>query len=1024
MGARRFGPLILLLLLGTVVIAARLYQVQIVEHDIWQSEAKNLVRRGAMVPYRRGEFLDAAGRRLVRDEDVYRVDFSYRDFRRGHPLGQVAHAWASLTLRPVPLGEVWDDLEGMARELVQLTDEELDFFVAGETGLIGEFLWVPAIDPDVPEYRGSRRSDVRYYITQLLQLDRSQALRAARSETAHSLIEFAVEARGFEDREALLADLDERLAGARRDLHELAEELMRHERKLSDAPPVRDGVGAMQQLVERLEEWRVQVEDETAGELFREATGFSAGRVEPDLLLAYFDLRWLEVLLRWDPERTARWVEGARAARLRSFESWSLPRMLIKVELAEHPGDAAVLVAAHWRALYAGGRGVVAFDELDSLFDLRIPRGRRAKSLEVLPVRVPARGASDFEQLAALELWRPGEPAPPTEVLEQAAEMWREKLTEGGSGRLDREWFRERCLTTLTRWEGWFQEALGNQLAGLDEIEPGIALALAAGRLDRAEERARSVLKDRGSRSMEVARKPDYDLIHLLTRYPEHFAGFVVRDWTERLQLRDERGVPVAGGLIGTVQTQGLREVISQRELRRELAVLLHQGSRNSDQEQRLAGLVRDVARLDELMGGDGLEGYYERELTGHNGYREQRGLQQVVEGAGPGDLMDLRPIDGKTVQLTLDIDLQRAALEALMHPGEDPNDDRRDYDWLTRPTGAIVLCRPNGDVLAAASFPDQDRDGRMLRGGRDPRDLGLERTLRIPTFQPPGSVFKPFVAAWALEHAGLDVNQTMVCGPIASGGCGFDTLHCHARYGHGELSLHEALKRSCNGYFAWVGKGFTQQDFQGLAAEFGFGQPTGVRPDRERGGLYEEFKPDLFKGPLLPRQFLMAANGLAVVETSPMQLARAYCGIATGRLPDMRLVDRVDGVAVERSGRPLQLSPGVLAVIQRALFDVANAPGGSAETALNSSRLGFALSGKTGSADLTSERFAAPDGTLRVRKHTWFAGWFPPQDPVAVVVVFVNNTIETSSHTSIWVANKFLRSPEVATFIEREVPR
>ena len=42
----------------------------------------------------------------------------------------------------------------------------------------------------------------------------------------------------------------------------------------------------------------------------------------------------------------------------------------------------------------------------------------------------------------------------------------------------------------------------------------------------------------------------------------------------------------------------------------------------------------------------------------------------------------------------------------------------------------------------------------------------------------------------------------------------------------------------------------------------------------------------------------------------------------------------------------------------------------------------------------------------------------------IAIVVVFVNNTIETSSHTSVWVANKFLRSPEIAAFIEREVPR
>ena len=38
-----------------------------------------------------------------------------------------------------------------------------------------------------------------------------------------------------------------------------------------------------------------------------------------------------------------------------------------------------------------------------------------------------------------------------------------------------------------------------------------------------------------------------------------------------------------------------------------------------------------------------------------------------------------------------------------------------------------------------------------------------MERTLRQPTFQPPGSVFKAFVAAYALEH-GLDPNVTVNC--------------------------------------------------------------------------------------------------------------------------------------------------------------------------------------------------------------------------------------------------------------------
>jgi len=357
------------------------------------------------------------------------------------------------------------------------------------------------------------------------------------------------------------------------------------------------------------------------------------------------------------------------------------------------------------------------------------------------------------------------------------------------------------------------------------------------------------------------------------------------------------------------------------------------------------------------------------------------------------------------------------------MRPGEDPEGHKRDYDWLRHPTGAIVICRPNGDVLAAASFPDQDRESPFPDRRRVAQDLGLERTLRMPSFQPPGSVFKPFVAAWGLEHHGLDPRQTMECGPLTSGGCcGFEDLHCWSEYGHGVLSLHRALKESCNGYFAWLGQQFSHEDFRGLAAEFGFGQPTGVRPDRERGGLYEEYNPDLFKDPLVGRDPRTAGNGLSVVQVTPMQLARGYCALATGTLPDMRLVDSVGGEPVARTARPLGISPAALQLVRGALYDVVNAEGGSAYGALRQSQLGYALCGKTGSADISSIKIKAQDNKMRVRKHTWFAGWFPPEDPVAVVVVFVNDTIQTSSHTSVWVARKLLESPEVLEFIEREV--
>jgi len=1021
-GARRFGPLILLVALGTLVIWARLFQVQVLEHATWESEAKGLVRQGAVVPYQRGEFHDRKGRLLVRNEQVYRVEFSYRDFRRDHPLGQVAHAWSSLEMRPVPLAEAWANLEPMAEELVQLTRADLAHFVDGE-GLQGSLLRVPACDDPAAEFRASRRSDVRFYVSHLLGFDATQTLRASRAEDTSSLLEFAIRDRGASSADPVLDDLRRRLERSKRDLIEIAVQLERHDRDASESSITVDPDAALAHLLARLEGWREDVEDQTAGELFREAAGFPAARVDPATLLAHLDLSWLSVLLRWDEPRCEAWLRSSREAYLASLENWYLPRMTLEVELAPRGEDPAQVAFEGWRALFASdsGPGLVVFDQLDSLFRLRIPRPLRAAGLQVLPDPVgaePVPAIGGFDQLAQLELWQPDAGGPDPREVAELAQAWREHLTGG----VDEEWFGEQSLIALHSWEAGFQQALGEQLERLSALAGSARMPIAEGRLDRAEERARSVLKDRGSRTTEVASRPDYDLIQLVTRYPDHFAGFQVTDGTERLRAKDDRGIPIAESIVGNVRKPSLREVFAQRDLKRRLDRLIHRGNRDADQDESLKLLVRQVARLDEFTGGDGLEGYYDRELTGHNGYHEERGLQELADGTDTEDLIDLDPIPGENIELTLDVDLQRAAVDALAHPGEDPEPNRLDYDWLRRPCGAIVVTRVNGDVLAAASYPDFDRGG--WESG-DHRDMPIERTLRMPGFQPPGSVFKPFVAAWALDRRGLDTSHLVDCAPLPDReGSGYGGLLCHARWGHGPVALHEALQKSCNGYFAWLGEQLSQDDFRGLAAEFGFGRPTGVRRDRSRGGLHEDYFPELFAPPLGEREYVRAGNGLSVVQATPMQVARAYCGLATGVLPEMRLVSAVAGEPVAHHERPLALSVEALTFVRRALLDVTNSPGGSAWRALNEQGIGFTIAGKTGSADLTSTRTLAPDGTMRVRKHTWFAGYFPPEDPLFVVVVFVDDTIQTSSHSSVWVARKLLTSPEMRELIAEELPR
>ncbi len=1027
MAGRRFRPLIVLVLLGTTVVLARLFQVQVLEHEIWADEAANLVRSGGVVPYRRGDITDARGRVLARDEEVYRIEFRYRDFRRGHPLGQVAHAWSAIEMRPVPLSQALERLAPAALALAQLTHAELDAFARGEELARGP-LSAPVTDDAGRAFRRSRRSDVRFYVARLVGLDRRQALRAVRDERSPSLLDYAARARGLADAGVLLDELSARLERSVADLERLAVLLADED---LGSEPRRARRADLAALIDRLEGWRREVEDATAAELFREAAGFSAGRVLPETLQGRVDLSWLATLLRWDAPRVGAWAHESRAAWERALENWHFLRLRLEADFAVRENRVPDVILDGWADLYLkppdrdGVRQLQVFDELDSLFAVPVPRDLRAARMNVLPVQT-ARAAlrpASFDDLAWLESWRPDESARP-EAPEAGgrapAEDWRRRFADGSAG----DWVEQRTRALVATWEEHFQGTLAAHLAALADVaakgSSGALLPLSAGRLDRAEERARSVLKDRGSRPSVIAQRPDYALVHLLTRYPADFAGFEVCHTTERMRLRDSRGVTFAGALLGNVRAPKLSEMMSQREMADELASLLGRGVRSDEDDILLETYVKQVSRVDELRGGDGIEGHYERDLRGQNGYRELRGLQEIRSGAGGAGSLDVQPVNGETLELTIDLDLQRAAQESLASPAEDPDAAACDYRWLTRPTGAIVLMAANGDVLAAASYPDRPRGDEDVPAVRD---LPLERALRRPGFQPAGSVFKPFVAAWALDHLEYDPRHEVGCFALEDGsGAGWIDLRCWREWGHGNVSLHEALVHSCNGYFAWLGEQYTLAELRSMAAEFGFGQPTGVRTETGRGGLREDSFPQLLSmGSLRPRDFRMAGNGLALIETTPMQVARAYAGLATGQLPEVRLVKRIGDLGLPSESRPIDISRASLERVRAALFDVTNG-GGTAEIALSREQVGLSMSAKTGSADISAVAVEMPDGRRRVRKHTWLAGWFPPQDPVAVLVVFVEDTLVTSSHSSVWIARQFLRRPEVQQYFHGEL--
>ena len=120
------------------------------------------------------------------------------------------------------------------------------------------------------------------------------------------------------------------------------------------------------------------------------------------------------------------------------------------------------------------------------------------------------------------------------------------------------------------------------------------------------------------------------------------------------------------------------------------------------------------------------------------------------------------------------------------------------------------------------------------------------------------------------------------------------------------------------------------------------------------------------------------------------------------------------------------------MALVRAAMRAVVAEPSGSANgKGLDEASLGFTVALKTGSADFapfepgTDPRFgASSERRGRMRKHTWIAGWFPAEDPLAVFVVYVHDTAETSSHTAVYVARQFLSNPAVGAWLAEQGSR
>src|SRR5947209_6325144 len=270
-----------------------------------------------------------------------------------------------------------------------------------------------------------------------------------------------------------------------------------------------------------------------------------------------------------------------------------------------------------------------------------------------------------------------------------------------------------------------------------------------------------------------------------------------------------------------------------------------------------------------DIVGKSGVEQQYNDILIGKNG--ERRSLVDS-HGKEVGRLSHTPATPGKPLKLTMDLDIQIAAEEAL--------------DGYK---GAIIAMDPrNGDILAMVSRPTFDPNHFAVRISRDewnqlvtdPGHPLLNKAIQAQLA--PGSTFKIIMSV-----AGWQENIAQTMNVHCNGGATFygRRFGCWVKGGHGAVDLPKAIYQSCDVFFYTLAEKLGIDRIAKYATAFGLGQKTGIDLPNEVSGVMpsEEWKIRNFKQKWFAGETISVGIGQGAVAITPVQLTRAIAAISMG---------------------------------------------------------------------------------------------------------------------------------------------
>ncbi|HWS70651.1 MAG TPA: penicillin-binding transpeptidase domain-containing protein, partial [Thermoanaerobaculia bacterium] len=349
----------------------------------------------------------------------------------------------------------------------------------------------------------------------------------------------------------------------------------------------------------------------------------------------------------------------------------------------------------------------------------------------------------------------------------------------------------------------------------------------------------------------------------------------------------------------------------------------------------------------------------------------------------------------GDNVYLTLDFELQRRAEQ---------------YFIENEMVGAAVALDPrNGEVLAMVSSPAFNPNVYSKRFTPDvwktivsnPFKIELNRAIQ-GTYSP-GSVFKAVMAMAGLSEHAIDTGTSFYCG----GSAVFfgRRFRCYNKNGHGDVTVANALKVSCDIFFYNTGARLGVDKISQYAHGLTFGELSHIDIDGEKPGLVPSTKwaNEKQHRKWYPSETISVAIGQGPLIVTPLQVANMMAAIANGGVVYQPHVVKLIEHTVAGSAQPqrlqlegkvlhkVTLDPKALNAVRLGLWKVVNEQGG---TGGNARITGLDVSGKTGTVQVIAQHgWVKTEGLpFKNKDHAWFASFAPRDNPQMVVVVFVEH--------------------------------